>query len=172
MFELSINLAESVKLKSIITKKIQELSSAVHQVTHVVVEKGEEPKQPTLTLEKLEADLKQLRYDSRKLDALIYRANIDNTIVFNDEEMPIVEAIELANQLRAEAAFCKTLGMEEKESYYHSVGETMLYRIALYEPLDYLNRSNELEKQAHRLSNAINAKNYQVTIAFDDSNYY
>lgn len=169
---MSINLAEAVKLKSIITKKIQELSGAVQQATHVIVEKGEEPKQPTLTLDKIEADLKQLRYDSRKLDALIYRANIDNTILFNEEELPIVEAIELANQLRAEAAFCKNLGMEEKEAFYHTVGDAMLYRVALYEPLDYLNRSNEIEKQAHRLSNAINAKNYQVTIAFDDSNYY
>ena len=169
---MSINLAEAVKLKSIITKKIQELNTSVHQVTHVVIEKGQEPKQPALTLEKLETDLKQLRYDSRKLDALIYRANINNTITFNDEEMPIVEAIELATQLRAEAAFCKRLGMEDKESYFHSVGDTMLYRVALYEPLDYLNRANELEKQAHRLSNAINAKNYQVEIDFDDANYY
>ena len=62
--------------------------------------------------------------------------------------------------------------MEDKESYFHSVGDTMLYRVALYEPLDYLNRANELEKQAHRLSNAINAKNYQVEIDFDDVNYY
>ena len=60
---MSINLAEAVKLKSIITKKIQELNISVHQVTHVVIEKGQEPKQPALTLEKLETDLKTVTFN-------------------------------------------------------------------------------------------------------------
>ena len=169
---MSINLAEAVKLKSVITKKIQERTFAVNQLTHVIIEKGEQPKRPDYTLEMLEAELKQLRYDSRKLDSLIYRANIENVIVFKDEEMPIVEAIELASQLRAEAALCKSLGSEEKEAFYHNSGEAILYRVALYDPMTYRNRANELEKEAHRLSNLINAKNYQVEIEFDDSNYF
>ncbi|MEK3763583.1 DIP1984 family protein [Solibacillus sp. FSL K6-4121] len=169
---MSINLAEAVKLKSVITKKIQERTFAVNQLTHVIIEKGEQPKRPDYTLEMLEAELKQLRYDSRKLDSLIYRANIDNVIVFKDEEMPIVEAIELASQLRAEAALCKSLGSEEKEAFYHNSGEAILYRVALYDPMTYRTRANELEKEAHRLSNLINAKNYQVEIEFDDSNYF
>ena len=169
---MSINLAEAVKLKSVITKKIQERTFAVNQLTHVIIEKGEQPKRPDYTLEMLEAELKQLRYDSRKLDSLIYRANIENVIVFKDEEMPIVEAIELASQLRAEAALCKSLGSEEKEAFYHNSGEAILYRVALYDPMTYRNRANELEKEAHRLSNLINAKNYQVEIEFNDSNYF
>jgi len=169
---LTINLAEAVKLKSIITKRIQERTIQVHSLTHAIIEKGEQPKTPDYTLEMLEAELKELRYDSRKLDALIYRANIDNTIVFKDEEMPIVEAIELASQLRAEAQFCKNLGSEEKEAFYHNSGDAILYRVALYDPMTYRNRANELEKEAHRLSNLINAKNYQVEIEFDDSNYF
>ncbi|MBD8035033.1 MULTISPECIES: DIP1984 family protein [Solibacillus] len=169
---MSINLAEAVKLKSVIMKKIQERTFAVNQLTHVIIEKGEQPKRPDYTLEMLEAELKQLRYDSRKLDSLIYRANIENVIVFKDEEMPIVEAIELASQLRAEAALCKSLGSEEKEAFYHNSGEAILYRVALYDPMTYRNRANELEKEAHRLSNLINAKNYQVEIEFNDSNYF
>lgn len=169
---MAINLAEAVKLKSIIMKKIQELSHSTHQLTHVIIEKGEQPTKPEYSLEMLEDELKTLRKDSRKLDALIYRANIDHTITFNDEDMPIVEAIELANQLRAEVAFCKQLGSEEKESYYHNSGDAMLYRVALFEPMKYRNRANELEKEAHRLSNTINAKNYQIQIDFDDSDYF
>lgn len=172
MSVLSINLAEAVKLKSIITKKIQEYTMTVHPLTHVIIEKGDKPVIPDYTLEMLEAELKQLRYDSRKLDALIYRANIDNMITFKNEELPIVEAIELASQLRAEAAFCKQLGSAEKEGIYHSGGDTILYRVALYDPLEYRNRAIEFEKDAHRLSNLINAKNYQVQIDFDDSNYF
>ena len=170
---MTINLAEAIKLKSIITKKIQELTMNVHQRTHVIIEKGEQPVKPDFTLEMLEVELHQLRYDSRKLDALIYRANIDNTITFKDEELPIVEAIELAKQLRAESAFCKQLGNEEKESiFHHHGGDSILYRVALFDPLTYRNRANELEKEAHRLSNLINAKNYQVQIDFDDSRYF
>lgn len=169
---LSINLAEAVKLKSIITKKIQEATMNVHQLIHVIIEKGEQPVKPDYTLEMLEAELKQLRKDSRKLDALIYRANIDNTITFKEEVMPIVEAIELASQLRAEAAFCKQLGSEEKEAFFHNSGETLLYRVALFDPIEYRNRANEIEKEAHRLSNFINAKNYQIQIEFDDRNYF
>lgn len=169
---MAINLAEAIKLKSIITKKIQEHTLNVHHRTHAVIEKGAQPVKPDFTLEMLEAELQQLRYDSRKLDALIYRANIDNTITFKDEQLPIVEAIELATQLRAESVFCKQLGNEEKESIFHHGGDTILYRVALYDPLTYRNRSNELEKEAHRLSNLINAKNYQVQIDFDDSRYF
>ncbi|MEK4427028.1 hypothetical protein [Solibacillus sp. FSL K6-1523] len=169
---MAINLAEAVKLKSILTKKIQDLTSSVHQASHTIIEKGEQPVKPEYTLEMIETELKDIRKDSRKLDSLIYRANIDNTIAFKDEIMPIVEAIELAIQLRAEAAFCKQLGMSEKETYYHSSGETILYNVALFDPMHYRNQSNELEKEAHRLSNLINAKNYQVEIEFDDSKYF
>ena len=169
---MTINLAEAVKLKSIITKKIQELQHSVHQVTHTIIEKGELPVKPDYTLEMLEQELKSLRFDSRKLDALIYRANIEHLITFKDEEMPIVEAIELATQLRAEAQFCKQLGSEEKESFYHSGGDVLMYRVALFDPISYRNRANELEKEAHRLSNLINNKNYQIQIKFDDSKYF
>jgi hypothetical protein len=169
---MAINLAEAVKLKSIIMKKIQELSHSARQLTHAIIEKGEQPKKPEYSLDMLEEELKILRKDSRKLDALIYRANIDHNVTFKNDDMPIVEAIELANQLRAEAAFCKQLGSEEKEAYFHNQGDTMLYRVALFEPIEYRNRAKELEKEAHRLSNLINAKNYQIQIDFDDRNYF
>ena len=169
---MAINLAEAVKLKSILTKKIQELQMTIRTTAYVIVEKGEEPKQPAKTLEQFEAELADVRLDSRKLDALIYRANIDNTVQFEDDQLPIVEAIELATQLRAEALFAKELGQQEKEQFYHSAGETILYRIAMYEPLTYLQRAEALEKLAHRLSNAINAANYTITIPFDDTKYF
>ncbi|RUL46511.1 MULTISPECIES: hypothetical protein [Lysinibacillus] len=168
-----IPLAEGVKLKSILTKKIQELISEIHLVAHAIVEKGEKPNPSGRSLAEVEAELAQVRKDSRTLDKLIYRANIDNTITFKDEELPIVEAIELASQLRADASLYKDLGKSEKERLYHSTGDSVIfYQVAMYEPSDFRNRANELEKEAHRLSNLINAKNYQVEIEFDDSKYF
>ncbi|WP_332648473.1 DIP1984 family protein [Lysinibacillus sp. 54212] len=167
-----ISLAEAVKLKSILNKKTQELISEIHSNSHSIVEKGEQPKQPDRTLSIIEAELVRVRKDARLLDKLIYKANIENTIQFKDEQLTLVEAIELAIQLRSQVSLYQDLGRSDKEEFYHSSGEAILYRIALYDPTEYRNQANELEKEAHRLSNAINAKNYQVQIEFDDSNYF
>ncbi|MFF5995343.1 MULTISPECIES: hypothetical protein [unclassified Lysinibacillus] len=167
-----ISLAEAVKLKSILNKKKQELISEIHSVSHTIVEKGEEPKIPERTLQVIDAELQEIRNDSRTLDRLIYEANIQNTIMFENEAYTLVEAIELAIQLRSQASLYKDLGSSEKESFFHGSGDTIFYRVALYEPNEYRVNANELEKSAHRLSNAINAKNYQVQIDFDDSKYF
>lgn len=169
----TIPLAEGVKLKSILTKKIQELVYEMRTNAYVIVEKGETPKQSVRSISEIEAELAQVRKDSRTLDRLIYKANIDNTIEFKGQEMPIVEAIELATQLRAEASLCKEFGRAEKEKIYSSTGEgVILYEVAMYDPVEYRERAIQLEKDAHRLSNLINAKNYEVQIEFDDSNYF
>lgn len=167
-----ISLAEAVKLKSILNKKTQELILEIHSNSHAIVEKGEQPKLPDRTLSIIEAELTRVRKDARLLDKLIYKANIENTIKFKDEELTLVEAIELAIQLRSQVSLYQDLGRSDKEEFYHSSGDAILYRIALFEPSEYRNRANELEKEAHRLSNVINAKNYQVQIEFDDSNYF
>lgn len=169
----TIPLAEGIKLKSILTKKVQELIYEIHGNAHVVVEKGETPKQSGRPLAEIEAELAQVRKDIRTLDKLIYRANIDHTIEFKGESMPLVEAIELAKQLRAEANLCKDLGNAEKEKIYTTNGEgAILYEVAMYDPCEYRERAKQLEKDAHRLSNLINAKNYEIHIEFDDSNYF
>lgn len=167
-----ISLAEAVKLKSILNKKKQELITEIHSASHTVVEKGEEPKIPERTLQQIDAELQDIRRDARILDRLIYEANIQNTVFFENQEYSLVEAIELAIQLRAQTSLYKDLGTSEKETFFHSSGDTIFYRVALYEPNDYREKAIELEKSAHRLSNAINAKNYQVQINFDDSKYF
>ena len=167
-----ISLAEAVKLKSILNKKTQELISEIRSVSHAIVEKGEEPKTPERTLQKIDSELQDVRNDVRLLDRLIYEANIQNTISFEGQQYTLVEAIELAIQYRAQTSLYKELGTSDKEAFFHSSGETTFYRVALYEPNDYREKANELEKLAHRLSNAINAKNYQVQIHFDDSKYF
>lgn len=167
-----ISLAEAVKLKSILNKKTQELISEIHSVSHTIVEKGEEPKMPERTLQQIDTELQDVRNDARLLDRLIYEANVQNTISFEGQAYTLVEAIELAIQLRAQTSLYKELGTSDKEAFFHSSGDTTFYRVALYEPNDYREKAIELEKSAHRLSNAINAKNYQVQINFDDSKYF
>lgn len=168
-----INLAEAVKLKSILAKKVQELVSELHRSAFVTVEKGQAPKTSNRAMKVIEAELAQVRLDVRTLDRLVYEANIINTVDFKGEKLALVEAIELATQLRADVELCKQFSMHEKESVRVGYGETtMLYEIAMYEPDDYRERAIKLEKDAHKLSNLINAKNYSVEINFDDSRYF
>jgi len=168
-----INLAEAVKLKSILAKKVQELVSELHRSAFVTVEKGQAPKTSNRAMKVIEAELAQVRLDVRTLDRLVYEANIINTVDLKGEKLALVEAIELATQLRADVELCKQFSMHEKESVRMGYGETtMLYEIAMYEPDDYRERAIKLEKDAHKLSNLINAKNYSVEINFDDSRYF
>ena len=167
-----ISLAEAVKLKSILNKKTHELISEIHSASRTVVEKGEEPKIPERTLQQIDTELQDVRNDARLLDRLIYEANIQNTISFEGQQYTLVEAIELAIQLRSQTSLYKDLGTSDKESLFHNTGDAIFYRVALYDPNEYREKANELEKSAHRLSNAINAKNYQVQINFDDSKYF
>ncbi|MFY0520335.1 hypothetical protein ACOMCU_21250 [Lysinibacillus sp. UGB7] len=168
-----INLAEAVKLKSILTKKTQELMGELHRSAFVTVEKGQAPKTSNRAMTVIESELAQVRLDVRTLDRLVYEANIKNTVDFKDQQLALVEAIELATQLRAEAELCKHFSMHEKESVRMGYGEsTMLYEIAMYEPDEYRERALKLDKEAHKLSNLINAKNYSVALNFDDSRYF
>ncbi|MEY9973412.1 hypothetical protein ABH966_003812 [Lysinibacillus sp. RC46] len=168
-----INLAEAVKLKSILAKKVQELVDELHRSAFVTVEKGQAPKTSNRAMKVIEAELAQVRLDVRTLDRLVYEANIKSSVDFKGEKLALVEAIELATQLRADAELCKQFSMHEKESVRMGYGEnTMLYEIAMYEPDEYRERAIKLEKDAHKLSNLINAKNYRVEINFDDSRYF
>ena len=111
----NITLAEAVKLKSILTKRIHELEDEMRRAAFTTVEKGNEPVQGPRTLQVVETELDEVRTDSRVLDRLMYRANIDHNIDFQGQPLAIVEAIELATQLRAKARFYKELSMSKKK---------------------------------------------------------
>ena len=92
----TITLAEAVKLKSILRARIHELEEEMLRVAFATVEKGTQPVKNKRSLEIVESELDEVRYDSRILDRLMYRANIDSVIEFQDQRLAIVEAIELA----------------------------------------------------------------------------
>lgn len=168
-----ITLAEAVKLKSVLRTRIRELQDEMRRVAFATVEKGTPPARGTRTLKHVEAELDEVRNDSRILDRLMYRANVDNEIEFQNQQLAIVEAIELATQLRAKALFYKELSTSEKEEIQYGYAEnTTVYQVALFEPEEYRLKAIQAEKDAHRLSNLINAKNYSITLDFDDSKYF
>ena len=172
----NISLAEAVKLKSVLSKRIHELEEEMDRLAFIEMEKESPAPKQTRTLKDVEKDIKVIRKDFRLLDKLMYQANIENEIIFNDESLSIVEAIELASQLRARARKYKEFGSAVKEEFLYSIGESgAMVRVAQFEPEDYRLNSRkaiETERKANRLSNLINAKNYAVELEFDGDKYF
>lgn len=167
-----MNLAEAVKLKSILKSKFYEYTEELHRVAFITVEKDEEATNTFRSMSEVEKDLARIRQDIRTLDRLVYEANTKNHVTFEDKEWALVEAIELASQLREEASLFRHFSEQAKQTVENNTGDIILYRVAQYEPDEYRERADVLEKKAHRLSNAINAKNYTIIIDFDDSFYF
>lgn len=169
----TITLAEAVKLKSILTNRIHELEDEIRRVAFATIEKGEIPEVGPRSLATVETELDTVRHDTRTLDRLMYRANIDHSIEFKNEQLTIVEAIEFATQLRAKARLYKELSMAPKEELQYGYAETTtVYQVALFDPETYRVQALQIEKDAHKLSNLINAKNYSIHLDFNDENYF
>ena len=170
--EVLISLAEAVKLKSILNRKFANLQEEQRRVAFITVEKGQPAIREGRTLPSVEAELAVIRKDIRTLDRLVYEANIQHVVSFLGEQYTLVEAIELAKQLRQEAEVAKMFSTYEKEQLEYGYGEhVQMVRVALFDPETYRQKADELERKAHKLSNLINAKNYEVKINFDDTNY-
>ncbi|MGM9927158.1 MAG: hypothetical protein ACI35P_04340 [Bacillus sp. (in: firmicutes)] len=170
---IKLSLAEAVKLKSILNKRIHELEFEMDHVGFVEVEKGQKIPKQSRTIIDVEKELDEIRTDFRLLDKLMYKANVEQTITYNGEELTIVESIELATQLRAKARKYKELGRASKEEYPYSYDENFtIVKLATFDPEEYRVKGLELERQANRLSNLINAKNYSVELAFDSEKYF
>lgn len=168
-----ISLAEAVKLKSVLSKRIHELEEEMDRVAFVEIEKGSKVPVQVRSLVNVEQDIEEVRKDFRLLDKLMYQANIENELVFNDESLTIVEAIELATQLRAKARKYKEYGASSKEDHPYPFGETVsIVKVAMFDPEVYRLKGLEIERQANRLSNLINAKNYSIELDFDSEKYF
>lgn len=166
-----ISLAEAVKLKSILNVKYKELFQERRRVAFVTVEKGETAVVKGRSIAQVEAELDTIRKDIRTLDRLVYEANLNNTINFLGEQLTLVEAIEYAKQIRYETEEIKDLSYSEKEELQMGYGDLAIVRVAMFDPESYRLKADEYERLAHKLSNLINAKNYQIQINFDDSKY-
>lgn len=168
----NISLAEAVKLKSILLKRIHELEEEIMRVAYTIIEKDSTPEIGPRNVANVDSELTETRKDVRTLDKLIYEANVQNSVSFKDEKYTIVEAIELATQMRAQARVYKQLGAAEKQTVQYGYGDgTTYFQVALFEPEEYRLKALQYEKDANKLSGIINAKNYSITINFDDEKY-
>jgi hypothetical protein len=170
---MQISLLEALPLRNSISRRIHELLQERDRVAFVEFEKGDEYEKPERTVDDVTKELNVVRNDFRLLDVLVAKANLEAKVIWDNKEISIVEAIELAKQLRGEAVKLKQYGISKKQERKQSYGETKtVYRKAMFEPSALEKEGLKLERLANRLSLAIEKANHLHEIEFPYADKY
>lgn len=170
-----VYLFEALPLKNAISRKLHELVREREDIAFVTAQKGEEYEKPERTFEEVTEELNDVRDDYRKISLKIAAANSGSTVETSTGTVyTIVEALELAKQLRAEADILKRYGRAkrtERVNNYTSNSEVE-YKYAQFDPKTLKAQGEELEKFANSLSNAIERANHTNYISFGNADKY
>jgi hypothetical protein len=171
---MKITLAEALPLRAAIMRRISELIAERNEVSTITYVPGEvgNIEYPARKVDEITAEIEEARADFRKLDILMAKANVTETLEWEGQSYTIVEAIEIAKQMRSEVAELKRLAGRRKEEIQRGFGGTVTITRTLYEPEEMRKKAIELEKRANRLSQLIDKKNYQVEIDFPEAEKY
>lgn len=169
-----IALFEALPLKNTISRRIQELLQERDNVAYIEWEKDqkEETSAPTKTVDQVTDELETARLDYRTLNTLMVEANLNAKVVWDEKELSITEALELAQQLRGEANKLKAYGRSKKQERVHNYSDTPTYRKATFDPEKMQKNALKLERMANRLSNAIEKANHNHEIEFAAADKY
>lgn len=172
-FEMKLTLAELLPLKVTMSKLLHEKIAERETIAYIEFAKGEEETVPDRTFDELTTEIREIRKDYRKIDYIIAKANVENLVEWEDGRLSIVEAIELAKQIRGEANLLKEFSRSkpmERLTRYHM--EEATYRKALFDPSKLRKRAEKLEKKANRLSMMIEKQNHKVESEFEEASKY
>lgn len=164
-----MNLIDAMTLKQLLHGQIDTLTEEIEHVAFISLEAGESiPTIQSRSLQDIETELERSRLDLRLIDRLILEANLKTTVKTNDGPLPLVEAVELAVQLRVQARMYKKLSLRPKREFEHGVS---IVKHALYDPELYRLKARDVEKRANQVESAIQDARYQTKIDFDASHY-
>ncbi|MEC1289438.1 hypothetical protein P9B58_03970 [Bacillus mojavensis] len=167
-----IALFEALPLRNAISKRIQELLQERDSVAYVEHDKDEKYTKPTKNVDQITAELESTKKDYRELVVLIAKANLDAKVLWDEKELSITEALELAQQLRGEANKLKSYGRSQKTERVNSYSDVISYREALFDPDKMQAKGLKLERMANRLSNSIEKANHNYEIEFEAADKY
>lgn len=170
---MRITLAQAVPLRGIISRRIQELLTERNNVSVAEAKQGETYDTPIRNMEEVSNELEIARNDFRKLDVAMAVFNLNEKLVWDGSEVSIIEAIELAKQLRGEVSQLKNFGQrkkQERSTDWRSNETTVVH--ALYDPEEYRKNALKMERQVNRLSQEIEAKNHKVEFDFEAASRY
>lgn len=173
---MKITLAQALPVRNAISRRIQELLQERNRVAFVEVEKGEQYEKPTRSIEVVTKELEETRMDFRRLDVSVATENLKATIQWDGEEISLIEAIEIAKQIRGEVKDLKNFGNRKKQERKASNGwgnsDANIIVFAMYEPEEYRKKALKLEREVTRLSLEIERKNHFVEFEFANAERY
>ena len=173
--EATITMAEALTVRAAISRKLSQLESErMHNAT-TVIEKGETAEYPVRSVDVITAEIRQAMQDYRKLDTLIAISNTTNTIPWDGTDICILEAIELAKQMRTEIHHFSILGRQKKLERHlnrsNIDGGKPIYTVALYDPDAYTVEAQKKEREVTKLSALIERSNHLTEIPFNAEAY-
>ncbi|MFP3726397.1 hypothetical protein U8V72_14510 [Priestia filamentosa] len=173
---MKITLAQALPVRNAISRRIQELLQERNRVAFAEAEKGEKYEAPSRNIDDVTTELREARADYRTLDVLVARENLKATVQWDGGEITLVEAIELAKQVRGEVKSLKDFGNRKKQERKSSNGwgssESNVIIHALYDPEIYRKAALKSEREVNRLSMEIDKKNHSVEFEFENADKY
>lgn len=170
---MEISLAQAIHLKKIIAGVISELNRERFNVAFIEVEKGEKYEKPVRDFFVIDEELKEARKDYRDLDVLISHHNLGANIKWDDKDITITEAIELAKQMRLDISnlkshFANAKQQENLTGFYDS----NMVRLALLDIEKMKKYIKKQERMVNRLSQLIDEKNHLIKFEFKAAEKY
>ncbi len=168
-------MAEALAIRAAINRLISHLMQERINNSSTIIEKGETAEMPTRSVDVITAEIEAAAADFRRLDLLMAISNTTYTIPWNDAEITIMEAIELAKQMRSDIGQLAHLGSRKKLERQNRRGmgdsAVTLFDIALYEPEAYQAAARKKEREVTKLSSLIEHANHVAMITFNASKY-
>ena len=166
---MKIKLSQAITLMSVIKKRIQELKREREEVSYLLVEKGEQYELPVdRTFNQVVSELEAAQKDLLELETAIAQANVTSTIQWDEKQITIGEAIQLAKLYREQAREHATYGSKRNNTPYG----TNMYQVLTYDPKKYAELSQKLNRKANKLSELIDEVNILTYIDFPRYHIY
>lgn len=169
-----ITMAEALAVRAAMNRLLNQLMQERMNNSSTIIEKGETAETPARSVDVITEEINTISDDFRRLDLLMAVSNTTETIFWNDGPITVMEAIELAKQIRIEIGQLSHLGsrkkLERQSSRGHD-GSVTLFNVALYDPEAYQASARKKEREVTKLSSLIEHANHHSKISFDAAKY-
>lgn len=170
-----LSLAALVPIRSDIANKVTELDNEREQNAFCVYVKGEKAEEPTRSFALITKELEEAREDFRVIDELIHNANLANKLSWNNQDISIFTAMQVAKHMRKEASSLKRYGSRKKEEInpggYYNGGEKTFTR-AMYDIEIAREHGLKMERKVKRLSQLIEDECHKIFLEFPQAEKY
>jgi hypothetical protein len=157
---MKITLAQSINLLSFLKKRSYELEAELFEIHTITIPKGETYIPPERTVKQVLEELAEIQKDVLELQELIHKTNMQYTVEWDGQNIPLIRAIETAKVLRNQIHLYKRLGETKQREYYG--GNVVMEMVALFNPGEYKKTAEKLSRQVELLSSRIDKVNYTI----------